>query len=81
MVTLISQKTSSGRTRTCSARCYNARKPKCVCICGGANHGIGLQKAVENAEQTAQEIAQRARVNGVQVRLPVIKEAIPTEVY
>jgi len=25
--------------RKCTARCYNAKHPKCYCICGGENHG------------------------------------------
>ncbi len=32
----------------CDAKCYNAREPDCDCICGGMNHGVGLQQAQEN---------------------------------
>lgn len=28
----------SGEFR-CDAKCYNAKEPKCNCICGGRNHG------------------------------------------
>lgn len=34
--------------RRCDARCYNATKPKCNCICRGANHGVGLDQALDN---------------------------------
>ncbi len=34
--------------RKCDATCYNARAPKCCCICGGKNHGVGRDKAVDN---------------------------------
>lgn len=32
----------------CDARCYNARGGNCSCICGGANHGAGLDRAMDN---------------------------------
>jgi len=52
MVTLIRQKNSgSRRARVCSSRCYNAKGSVCVCICGGKNHGVGLEKATENTQQ------------------------------
>jgi hypothetical protein len=41
----------SGR-RTCNARCYNGKKEThCKCICGGANHAVGLEKALDNARR------------------------------
>ncbi|MBA7680745.1 hypothetical protein ES703_89066 [subsurface metagenome] len=51
MATLIKVITKGGVVRRCDARCYNARHPKCVCICGGVNHGVGLKNAVENIRQ------------------------------
>ena len=41
--------------RRCTARCYNASGDKCVCCCGGRNHGIGLQKALEQNEEMLPE--------------------------
>jgi len=38
----------------CDARCYNAKEPHCECICGGRNHGVGLQKAIEQAREQAE---------------------------
>ena len=41
----------------CDARCYGAMQPSklkeprrsaCICICGGANHGMGLNRAICN---------------------------------
>jgi len=32
----------------CDARCHTAKGPKCKCICGGINHGVGLKQAIEN---------------------------------
>jgi len=47
MTTLMIESHSHGRARRCDARCYNAQKPKCRCICGGRNHAQGLAKAAE----------------------------------
>lgn len=53
MVTLISEVTSSGKRRSCNARCYQAKKPKCVCLCNSKNHGVGYEKAIENCQEIA----------------------------
>jgi len=37
----------------CDARCYDATSPDCDCVCGGRNHGIGLQRAAQNTLQDA----------------------------
>lgn len=39
---------SSGETRRCDAKCYNAKGTACHCCCGGRNHGVGREKALEN---------------------------------
>jgi len=54
MTTLIEAHNSSGCIGRCDAKCYNAEHPDCQCICGGANHGVGLAKAVENTEELAE---------------------------
>jgi len=36
--------------RRCDARCFAAIHGKCNCICGGRNHGVGLEKALINVE-------------------------------
>ena len=33
----------------CDERCYNAKRMDCSCICGGVNHGHGLEHALKNA--------------------------------
>ena len=35
----------------CNEQCYNAKSEVCLCCCGGVNHGVGLQKAIENTKQ------------------------------
>ena len=46
MTTIITRKNKDGAiTRRCDARCYNAKCKKCRCVCGGLNHGKGLEEA------------------------------------
>ena len=39
----------------CDERCYNARGRTCSCICGGKNHGMGLNNALRNEGMTNEE--------------------------
>jgi hypothetical protein len=48
MTTLIYVGNSEGCVGRCDAKCYEATEPECQCICGGRNHGVGLQRAQEN---------------------------------
>jgi hypothetical protein len=49
---VLSVSTSGHRTRVCNARCYDGKpETKCRCVCGGKNHAVGLEKAIENARK------------------------------
>jgi hypothetical protein len=50
MTTLIHETTAGGKQRRCDARCYGARTPRCTCICGGRNHGVGLERALQQTQ-------------------------------
>lgn len=82
MATLIKQDIGSHHRR-CDARYYNAKSRRCTCICNGVNHGAGYGKAVENSSSSemAWALLNAEGVEAVQVKLPVIQEAIPIEVY
>ena len=54
MTTLIAVYSSDGLVGRCDARCYLANQPDCDCICGGRNHGAGVQKAIDNTRELAQ---------------------------
>jgi len=56
MSTLIAAYNSQGCIGRCDARCYNARDPKCTCICGGRNHGIGRARAVQGTPEWIDEL-------------------------
>lgn len=47
---LLEVKHSDGSIGRCDSRCYDSKKPKCVCVCGGRNHGVGLSQARLNTE-------------------------------
>jgi len=32
----------------CDARCHTAKGAKCTCICGGLNHGVGLDRVINS---------------------------------
>lgn len=53
-MTLIAVYNSEGCVGRCDARCYEATTPNCECICGGANHGAGQQRAIDNTRRMAE---------------------------
>ena len=55
MSTLISTYNSDGCVGRCDLRCYNAVTLRCVCVCGGVNHGVGLKQAIANTQKLAIE--------------------------
>lgn len=74
MATLISQGGSSGTTRRCDARCYNAHGAKCKCICGGLNHGAGYQKAYENTVKMAEEMLESYAEKGAEFAKDILEQ-------
>lgn len=67
MVTLISYQSSGGDQGRCDAKCYEAREEPCDCICGGRNHGAGLEQATDNTRELAESWIEQARANGQDV--------------
>jgi hypothetical protein len=56
MSTLMSTGNSSGETGRCDAKCYGAKTKNCHCCCGGRNHGVGLNQAIQNTTDYANEM-------------------------
>lgn len=48
----------------CDAKCYNARHPDCHCICGGKNHGAGLDQAIDNTRELAADQVKAIEAKG-----------------
>jgi hypothetical protein len=60
MTTLIAVYDSDSCVGQCDAKCYDAAKPGCDCICGGLNHGAGKQQAISNTREYAYQWLDRA---------------------
>lgn len=66
MATLIAVYNSEGCQGRCDARCYEATSSDCDCICGGRNHGVGLDQAADNTRELAERwIADYKREKGL----------------
>lgn len=70
MTTLIEVRNSDGVVGRCDAKCYNATGPDCDCVCGGANHGKGLENALATTEEHCLEWLEEAQPgSAAQLRL------------
>lgn len=78
MAVVIAVENDDGRLGACTARCYDAAPgTRCVCICGGENHGIGELAAMAHAREVAARWHGKARVElDPQTDQIVIPEAI-----
>ncbi len=59
MATLLTVGNSEGERR-CDAKCYDAEGGDCDCVCGGKNHGAGLQRALENTRELGERWLEQA---------------------
>jgi len=58
-----------GSVIACDRGCYNAKHPNCDCqLCGGVNHGIGLERATANTRRLAPKWVEAAG-EGAEVEL------------
>ena len=49
MVTVLEGRDEEGELiGRCDARCHTAKGTTCTCICGGTNHGLGAEHALNN---------------------------------
>ena len=46
---------SDGCVGRCDAKCYDAAHEDCTCICGGMNHGAGIEQAQDNTRELARD--------------------------
>jgi len=76
-MTLVSLYNSEGCVGRCDAKCYNAARPGCTCICGGKNHGVGLRTALDNAREHFRRWLEEAeKAAGEQLRGTVNPEVL-----
>lgn len=60
-MTLISVYKGTECVSRCDAKCHDASTlaHECDCCCGGRNHGVGHQQALENTREYAEEMMKR----------------------
>src|SRR6266481_2078487 len=68
MSTLMASRSPGRHRRSCNAKCYNAKRPECDCMCGGRNHGVGELQAHRNSRETGVSWIARA------IRIPSVKK-------
>jgi len=56
VTTVLAVYNSEGCVGRCDAKCHNATTRDCDCICGGANHGGGTQRAIDNTREHAAQL-------------------------
>jgi transketolase len=68
MTTVLAVYNSEGCVGRCDANCHQARSADCDCICGGKNHGKGLQQAIANNHEliglTPEDLQRFAEAHG-----------------
>lgn len=81
MSTLIAVYNSDGCVGRCDAKCYDATEPACECICGGKNHGAGLQVSMENTRELGEAWLERyGKEKGLDIR-EVLEAPPPPQLY
>lgn len=79
MTTLIAVYDSDGCQGRCDARCYDADNEDCECICGGRNHGVGKQQAIDNTRELAESWISHARDSGQNITRTELADTVTNE--
>jgi hypothetical protein len=82
MTTVIAVYSSEGCVGRCDARCHEAVKHDCDCICGGKNHGVGVKQAIANNHEriglTPEDLERFARLHGFKADELRVYDALQT---
>ena len=74
MTTLMTFQTGGGKKESCDAKCYDAKNARCVCCCGGRNHGAGFVGAFKNTVDHFEEMVEEAeKVKDLKIKATDIK--------
>jgi len=63
MTTMIALYNADGCIGRCDARCYLAKSATCSCICGGVNHAVGRQQALDQTREYFADLPSAAKQN------------------
>ena len=81
MSTLI-EVTKNGRIYRCDAACYDAKRRKCDCICGGKNHRKGLTRALKITDREGKSIINDIRfLEGRNIKGSIIPKPIQFSLF
>jgi alpha-galactosidase/6-phospho-beta-glucosidase family protein len=59
----------------CDAKCYLAEEERCECVCGGINHGVGLERAIDQMKGLMKDLTERWKEGeGMSAQVRVIRE-------
>ena len=64
---LIEVRDNNGVVGRCDARCYEAGTPRCRCVCGGVNHGVGLNAAIKATPNIYEDVIRANVPEGIKV--------------
>ena len=64
---LIEVRDNNGVVGRCDANCYEAGCPKCTCVCGGVNHGVGLNAALRRTANIYEDVIRANVPEGIEV--------------
>ena len=82
MTTVIAVYGKQGCVGRCDARCHNAAKTDCDCICGGMNHGVGAEKAMANNAKrvglTQEDLERFAELHGFNAKELKVYDTLQT---
>jgi hypothetical protein len=60
----------------CTKRCYDATCRVCKCVCGGANHGVGRQQAIDQTRDSQDAwVEQITQARGPKVTVTRVRRA------
>ncbi len=81
MATVMSWGNSEGTKGRCDAKCHNARRVECSCMCGGHFHGASrdgtLQEEIRrHGEEILREARRRAAAEGLELEARDLGEVI-----
>jgi len=78
---LVSVRLGSNIVGRCDAKCYDAKHDHCQCVCGGVNHGKGIEKAQENTLDMARLNIDDPRFDFPMITKTQIEEVTGLETY
>jgi len=69
----------------CDSRCYLAKQPDCNCVCGGMNHGKGLDQAIINTQsyykRWVRKFKKQRKLTKLVVKVPALRAGIQLDFF